>query len=284
MFSGDAPIPADDTILIVDLTSVHGLERAVIIVVPEVKPPPPRPSFCDGILPPILKDGPTSQAPKPGERGAEAGVAGGQAEERDHIIMTPDGQGEEELPDDAEETAPDRADKTQQSTDPVLVKLDPTIKAALRDGEDLAVTGDGKVEPPDDEDVVMRDEEPPDGGDYSSKGGHPSLSGPKPDAEMRNVSADAKKETDMVVDSAAEAPGGKEERKDMDIRKAQKDPYTYADSKSKQQIQAALESLSMQSRQDVFYIGSRAVCQLVLIHPGKDPMREDRSEQPMQIG
>lgn len=284
MFSGDAPIPDDDTILIVDLTSVHGLERAVIIVIPEVKPPPPRPSFCDGILPPILKDEPTSQAPKQGERGAESGVAGGQAEEMDHIITTPDGQVEEELPDDAEEAAPDEADKTERSTDRVLVKLDPAIKAVLKGGEDLTVTGDGKVEPPADEDVEMRDEEPPGGGDYSSKGGHPSLSGPKPDAEMRNVSADAEKETDMAVDSAAEVRGGKEECKDADVPKAQKDPYTYADSKSKQQIQAALESLSMQSRQDVFYIGSRAVCQLVLIHPGKDPMREDRSEQPMQTG
>jgi hypothetical protein len=50
LLSGDAPIPPDDVILIADMSSVHGLERAVIILVPEVNPPPELPPQYRGML------------------------------------------------------------------------------------------------------------------------------------------------------------------------------------------------------------------------------------------
>ena len=290
MFSGDAPIPADDTILIVDLTSVHGLERAVIVIIPEVKPPPPLPAGYDGILPPVIKEKPVSPDPQKRDRlpqDIQETIDGKQAGGKDDITQKPDGEVEEDLPDDAEGAVTKCGSKTDKSIDPVFVKHDPKIKEALKSGKDLTVTAEGAVEadePPADEDVEMRDEEQPAGGDDHPKGDHPPPVVPKPDAEMRDVSADAGSKVNTATHQAAQAPSRQQEEKDPDIPVEKKDPYTYTDSHSAEQIKAALESLSLQSRQDVFYIGSRAVCQLILVHNGKDPSKEDRSEEPMQTG
>ena len=284
---GDAPIPPDDVILVVDLTSVHGLERAVIIIIPEVKP-----RAQAGRL-----QGPSKGGALP--RGVSEAIATGQAGGRDDVTLTSDLKVDEDLQ-DVDEGAPHPTDgssggATGESIDPVLVNRDPQIREAINAQKDLTVTARGAVEDDDalddhdEEDVEMKDAVVPlggaggGGGSDSPKGDHPPSSAPEQDAEMRDASADDDgSEAKAAGQQSSPSPSEQPQPKDPDIPVEAKDPYTYTDAFSKEQIKAALESLSLQSRKDVFYIGSRAVCQLILVHRGKDPPKADKSEEAMQ--
>ena len=69
-------------------------------------------------------------------------------------------------------------------------------------------------------------------------------------------------------------PAGEEEEEEEE----EEDSLAYMDRNSELQIQAALASLSDESRKDVFYIGSRTVCQLILVHLGRDLSRDSSVE------
>ncbi|XP_070202242.1 uncharacterized protein [Littorina saxatilis] len=257
---GDAPIPPDDVILIVDLTSVHGLERAVIIIIPEVKPPPPLPRSL--LLNPLYED----KLPV----NVRDLVEMRQAEGKDDIILTADGKEEEDLSDD-EESLPE-----------MFVKHDPNIKAAMEAGEDLVMTGDGKhlVEAGVEGDRVrVADVEMKEAG--SSDGSqHPAPQ--EEDVEMKDISGLA--EQAGRPQASPPTPDQASEQNKSKTSSVKEEPFRYTDTHSKRQIQAAIDSMSKQSRQDMFYIGSRAVCQLILVHPGKDPEKKKKKKaaEPMQ--
>ncbi|XP_070202206.1 uncharacterized protein [Littorina saxatilis] len=258
---GDAPIPPDDVILIVDLTSVHGLERAVIIIIPEVKPPPPLPRSL--LLNPLYED----KLPV----NVRDLVEMRQAEGKDDIILTADGKEEEDLSDD-EESLPE-----------MFVKHDPNIKATMEAGEDLVMTGDGEhlVEAEVEGDRVrVADVEMKEAG--SSDGSqHPAPQ--EEDVEMKDISGLA--EQAGRPQASPPTPDQASEQNKSKTLSVKEEPFRYTDTHSKRQIQAAIDSMSKQSRQDMFYIGSRAVCQLILVHPGKDPEKKkvkEKAAEPMQ--
>ncbi|XP_070202201.1 uncharacterized protein [Littorina saxatilis] len=262
---GDAPIPPDDVILIVDLTSVHGLERAVIIIIPEVKPPPPLPRSL--LLNPLYED----KLP-PNVRDL---IEMRQAEGKDDIILTADGKEEEDLSDDQE--------SLPESVDPAFVKHDPNIKESMEAGEDLVMTGDGKhlvEEEVEGDRVRVADGEMKEAGSSSEGSQRPAPE--EEDVEMKDISGLA--EQAGRPQASPPTPDQASEQNKSKASSFKEEPFRYTDTHSKKQIQAAIDSMSLQSRQDMFYIGSRAVCQLILVHPGKDPEKKKKKKaaEPMQ--
>ena len=78
-------------------------------------------------------------------------------------------------------------------------------------------------------------------------------------------------ESDSSDPQLATATGGQGDTDSQPPRQAGTEEAMDVDREGPQRVEAALASLGEQCRKDVFYIGSRAVCQLVLIHLATEP-------------
>ncbi|KAK7106033.1 uncharacterized protein [Littorina saxatilis] len=225
---GKTAITDEDTILIVDMTSVHGLERAVIIVVPEVNMPPQ--------LPTMYKTSFT--LPEESKTKAE----------------------EEKV------SAEAAVKETQAADEPIAfekIRQDDPMKEALEaaDGQDFSISAAGEFVKEDDSDEEKT----------------------TADTGRKETVMEVQEEQSQQETTPSGAPSQPQKTptdgKDYDTSDEEDegiDSLTYADNKSERKIKAALASLSDQSRKDIFYIGSRAVCQLILVHLGK----KDDGESP----
>lgn len=202
-----------------DITSVHGIERAVIVVVPEVKPPRTVDTMYRTFCQSADNDEYMKEAVDASEGKDFSISAGGEYEKDDDHDDESDRAGDAETREMETGENGGRQDRTQPETVPA--------RSAEEEEEEEA---SGR----EDEDGHNRDETDDDAGSSDDS------------------------------QSASEA-------EDPSVPVEEKDPLTYADAYSEQQIRAALASLSKQSRKDIFYIGSRTVCQLILLHLGKDP-------------
>ncbi|KAK7106016.1 hypothetical protein V1264_017322 [Littorina saxatilis] len=193
---GKTAITDEDTILIVDMTSVHGLERAVIVVVPEVNMPPQLPTMYKTFF-----------------------------------------------------TTPEESKEIRQE-DPMKEVLEEA------DGKNFSISAAGefkKEDDSDDENTTADNGNKDTAMEVQGEQSQPEASPCVIPSQLQKIDTDGKGEDYDTSDEEDEGI----------------DSLTYADNESERKIKAALASLSDQSRKDIFYIGSRAVCQLILVHRGK---------------
>nr|KAG5703575.1 hypothetical protein BaRGS_000960 [Batillaria attramentaria] len=205
--TGDAPIPADDLILVTDIKAIHGLERAVIIIIPEH----PNPQINQK----EAQEEPMESSSTPQENANTEGA--------------------EALPqaDDGEASPP--ASKIRREEE-----VTPHASSATAE--------------------VGQDEQMEEGEDQQGKGETDS-------APMESV------ETGDTGDgSAAKTTEGSAQQEPAGACPAGQN-LTYGGDFSEKEIKDALDTLTEQARRDIFYIGSRAVCQLVIFHHGKNPRK-----------
>lgn len=210
IISGKMALTDDDVILVADITSVHGIERAVIIAVPEVREPKTIDTTYRTFCQSADNDCQLKEAIE-----ASAG--------KDFTISA---AGEYQRGDDDDD-----------------------------DGQEG--TGDGDSEGREEGGGVGAARDKPQEADGAA--GLTAAEGDEP-PDRQTEDGDDRDEDDDDSQSASESEDDEE-----------RDPLTYADAHSERHIKAALASLSPQSRKDIFYIGSRTVCQLILLHLAKDP-------------
>ncbi|KAK7492448.1 hypothetical protein BaRGS_00016321 [Batillaria attramentaria] len=174
----DIAMSPNDVILVADITSIHGLERAVIIVIPDH---PNKPAQSD-----IVEGG--------GEMPMEVG-------------------GASQPPTAETEGATSKSPSCTPTSDCASFNID----------------------------VEMADE-----------------------AATNATNKQCSAQMDTAELSTSDGGQGGDERPQI------KD-VCYAGDYSERCIKAAVDSLREESKQDIFYIGSRAVCQLILVHYGKVP-------------
>jgi hypothetical protein len=111
------------------------------------------------------------------------------------------------------------------------------------------------------------------GEDDGKEGDQATLAGSPPGSESK-----VKDEGDSAAAASSQSQCGSKVKKDG-VNK-----LTFANRYSEKHVSAALASLSPQSLKDVFYIGSRAVAQMILIHRGPDnvPSTPEEEEQMQQ--
>ena len=218
---GSAAMSDDDVILVTDMTSVHGLERAVIIIVPEVCHLPPVQTSYTTFFTNEDEDKSTLQEAVAEANGSDFTVTGDGTFEKDRD----DGQ-------DAESREED------MDTGSVVDCASVADSFATDNSEALSAGQLMETEEEDDD-----DEEDPQYTCYDEL-----------------VISDSDDDTDAVMETDSTDP--QQEKLTGDS--------IFTNKYSQQTIAAALASLSEQSRRDIFYIGSRAVCQLILIHQAPD--------------
>ncbi|XP_076457675.1 uncharacterized protein LOC143291607 [Babylonia areolata] len=278
---GAAPIPDDDVILIADVTSVHGLERAIIIVIPEVNDPPALPARYQGMLypEPPLKPKPEKKKKKKKKdkdskflpKHLKDALKKGEQEGKDGITVTASGEVEEDIADTVTHTAAEAQP----------AKPDPHMEAGKEEGRSLAMAAGTSQEGTGDDGVEDETQDMDVDHQNSDTAPRPEEPAPTEDSDMKESAAGGatgappSQKCGVKVDDSQ--PSATTHIPELDT------PYTYNDTFSKTEITAALQSLSPLSRKDVFYIGSRAVCQMILIHLGKGTRNKNiSSDEPMQ--
>ncbi|KAK7492447.1 hypothetical protein BaRGS_00016320 [Batillaria attramentaria] len=204
---GDAPIPADNLILVTDIKAIHGLERAVIIIIPEHRNPQRNQKDA--------QEEPMESSSSPQENANTEGA--------------------EALPQADDEEASPPASKIPREEE-----VTPHASSATAE--------------------VGQDEQMEEGEDQQGKGETDS-------APMESV------ETGDTGDgSAAKTTEGSAQQEPAGACPAGQ-TLPYGGGFSENEIKDALETLTQQARRDIFYIGSRAVCQLVIFHHGENPRK-----------